>query len=209
MSKRRSRGVPPPSRRRPGGTRPFSGRWSALLIVAGVALAYFAWNRLSRRPEAGVPAPADRMSAEDAHAAGLRFGREGRHLASLPFFRSAVRQAPDSWAARENYSNALVNGAQESRVHLGKDEPATRSSVERAAMIRESFRQSAIADSLAQDVRDRAVVVYQRAQALHTFGLVADAVVEFRKAAALDPASGGIARASRDAEARLRSGGAE
>ena len=147
------------------------------------------------------------MTAREAYTVGLRLGGAGRHLASMPYFRSAVAKAPGSWTARENYANTLFNGAQEARIHLGKDEPATRSSVERIAMIAESFRQTDAAASLASEPRDRALVSYQRGRALYTFGLAAEALVELRKAAALDPPSPGIARAAADAEAQLRSGG--
>jgi hypothetical protein len=118
-----------------------------------------------------------------------------------------VRQAPNSWTARQSYASALYNSALETRLHLGKAEPVTRSSVERIAMVNASMRESGIADSLARQEADRAIIAFQRGQALHSFGLVDDALVEFRRAEALYPSSPVIAAAVRDAERRLASGG--
>ena len=126
----------------------------------------------------------------------------------MPYFRSAVARVPRSWAAHENYACTLFNGAQEARTHLGKVEPATRSSVERMTMIEASFGQTDTAAALAAATPDRALVLLERAQSLHTFGLAIAALVELRRAAALD-ASPGIGRTARDAETELRSGGRE
>jgi tetratricopeptide (TPR) repeat protein len=163
------------------------------------------WPR--RRPAERAAHPADRLGADAAYGIGLTLGRDGHHLAALEYFGSAARQAPDWWAARQSYASALYNGAQEARVHLGKEEPATRSSVERIAMVNASMRESRGADSLAQQPGDHALIAFQNGQTLHTFGLVDDALVEFRRAAALDPSSKMIASALRGAERRLASGG--
>jgi tetratricopeptide (TPR) repeat protein len=176
--------------------------------VGLVILAFFflrVWPR--RRPVEAGRHPAVDLSAEEAYKTALTLGGEGHHLEALPYFASAVRQAPDSWTARQSYASALHNSTLETRLHLGKAEPATRSSVERIAMVNTSMRESRIADSLAQQPADHAVIAFQRGQALHTFGLVEDAIVEFRRAAALDPSSKVIAAAVRGAEHRLASGG--
>jgi tetratricopeptide (TPR) repeat protein len=174
-----------------------------VLIVGYVFLRI--WPR--RRPSDRILHPAEQLGADDAYRLGLALGRDGHHLAALPYFASAARQMPDSWTARQSLASALYNGAQEARVHLGKEEPATRSSVERIAMVNASMRESRTADSLAQLPVDHAVIAFQRGQTLHTFGLVDDALVEFRRAAALDPSSKVIAAAIRGAERRLASGG--
>ena len=147
------------------------------------------------------------MSAGEAYSAGLARGQAGRHLESVPYFRAAVLLAPDSWTARENLANALNNGAQESRIHLGKDEPAIRSSVERIGMIRDAISHSRVAERLTQTDQDRALIGFQRAQTLYTFGLVNDADLEFRRALALSPSSPAIAQALEQSTARLRNGG--
>jgi hypothetical protein len=47
--------------------------------------------------------------------------------------------------------------------------------------------ESRAADSVAASPRDRAFIAYQRAQMFATFGLLENALVEFRRADALDP----------------------
>jgi tetratricopeptide (TPR) repeat protein len=207
MSGRKTR-----ARRPARGARQARGRrarpWWLLPLVGLVLLGFLSlrvWPK--RRPvEAGLH-PAVRLSAEEAYKTGLTLGGEGHHLEALPYYASAVRQAPDSWTVRQSYSSALHNSALETRLHLGKAEPVTRSSVERIAMVNVSMRESRIADSLAQQPADHAVIAFQRGQALHSFGLVDDALVEFRRAEALYPSSPVIAAAVRDAERRLASGG--
>jgi len=130
-----------------------------------------------------------------------------RHQASLPYFRRAVSQAPDSWSAHANYSNALHNGAQESRRHLGKDEPAARSSVERIGMMRECLRESDLADSLTAGPADRAAIAYQRAQSLQTWGFPIEALLEYRRAQAMDSSREDIAKAAHATGNRLAAGG--
>jgi Tfp pilus assembly protein PilF len=149
------------------------------------------------------------MAIKEAVLTGLRLGRQGRHQAAVPYFRRAVTLDPDSWTVRENYASTLYNGALETRTHLGKDEPATRSSVERMTMIGQSLSQTDEALRLAPEPTDQAMVLFQRAQAFHTFGFALDALVEFRNAAGLHPGSGKLANATVMAEARLRSGGPE
>jgi choline dehydrogenase-like flavoprotein len=178
--------------------------------VIAAATGWWASRRGAGNPPAihEASSPADRLSALDAYALGLQLGRAGRNLAAMPYFVSAVARAPRSWAAHENYACTLCNGAQEARTHLGKVEPATRSSVERMTMIEQSFGQTDTASTLAGAPADRALVLLERAQSLHTFGFPIDGLVALRHAAALD-ASLGIARTLRDAETELRSGGRE
>lgn len=170
---------------------------------------WLSWRFLAARRAPVDPAdPIEQMTLKEAVMTGLRLGGEGRHQAAVPYFRRAVTLAPDSWTTRENYASTLYNGALETRTHLGKDEPATRSSVERMTMIGQSLSQTDEALRLASEPADQAVVLFQRAQAFHTFGFALDALVEFRKAAGFQP-GGRIARATLLAEARLRSGGPE
>ena len=187
--------------------RPVRAPRSAFLLGSLVALAAALW--LSARDRVWQ-APADpllRMTAEQAFNKGLSLGGGGHHLAALPYFRRAVNLEADSWTAHQNYASTLFNGAQEARIHLGKDEPATRSSLERMIMIGESLRQTDEATNWASEPTDRAMVIFQRAQAFHTFGFPLDALMEFRKGTELSPGDAVIARAMNRAEEQLRSGG--
>lgn len=205
MSRRKPK-ARPPSRSASRRDRKASGARIAILGTLALATsAWLAWRAFEARR---VPAdPIERMSVDDAFAAGLRHGGAGHHLAALPYFRRAVTLAPDSWTARENYASTLYNGAQEARVHLGKNEPATRSSIERISMIRESLGQTEEALKWASQPADQALVFFQRAQAFHTFGFAIDALLEFRQAARQAPDNGVIARATSAAEETLHNGG--
>jgi hypothetical protein len=75
-------------------------------------------------------------------------------------------------------------------------------------MIERSFGETDAAASLATASADRALVFFQEAQGLHTFGLAVDALVELRRAASVSQ-SPGIAHALQTEEAQLRSGGRE
>jgi hypothetical protein len=180
-------------------------------VLAGlivVALGYLGWHRQNPAPRTvALSDPAQRLGAEEAFATGLRLGSAGHHLGSLPYFRRAVALAPDSWTARENFANTLYNGAQEARFHLGKNEPGTRSSVERMTMIVESLHQTDTAAALTSEAADRAVVLFQRGQAFHTFGLAIDGLLQFRQAAVLQPANPQVTRALAGATTKLRTGG--
>src|SRR5688572_16346049 len=197
--------------KRPAGRSRLRRRPRSRMLAVGSLAAFLAMAVIffaARRGERGGH-PADAMTFEEAAQAGITRGAAGRHLESLPYFRAAVRAAPGVWAARQNVANALYNGAQEARTHLGKDGPVTRSSVERIAMIREALLASRAADSLASEPEDRAMVAYQRGQAFFTFGLPIDALVEFRNAHRLAQANAFYQRTAARSEAELAAGGVE
>src|SRR5262245_10407132 len=180
-SSRKNRTARPPARRPT--SRPRARRMPrvAMIALVSVGLGIVLWRPIARIVVARRPPahPAERMGADQLFDTGLRFGNAGLHLAGLPYFRRLVDLLPSSWEARQNYANTLYNGAQEPRVHLGRLEPATRSSLERIQMIAESLRQTDAASSLATEPTDRALIEYQRAQALYTFGFALDALVGF------------------------------
>jgi hypothetical protein len=203
IQRSRPRAAPPPGG---AGSRRLLRVGALALLAAAVLLTFFGWLALSRRP--GPPTtPEARLSAEEAFAAGVELAMAKRHQASLPYFRRAVSQAPDSWTAHANYSNALHNGAQESRRHLGKDEAAARSSVERIGMMRECLRESDLADSLTAAPAERATIAYQRAQSLQTWGFPIEAWLECRRAQAMDSMTAEIGKAARATGDLLAAGG--
>ena len=206
MSPRRPRGS-----RLAGGSRraaPRSARWWMLSGVAVVILGFLLLRVWPRRPPVEPPAsPTESLGLADVFRKGIALGREGHHLAAAGCFRKVASQRPRSWLARQSYASALYNGSSEVRMHLGKEEPVTRSSVERIALVRVSMIEARTADSLAATPQQRAVMAYQHGQILHAYGLVTDALVAFRSAARLDPSSTLIATGLREAERRLASGG--
>ena len=194
-----------------GGSRraaPRSARWWMLSGIAVVILGFLLLRVWPRRASVEPPAsPAEPLALADLFRMGIALSRDGHHLAAADCFRKVASQRPRSWLARQSYASALYNVAQEVRMHLGKEEPVTRSSVERIALVRVSMIEARIADSLAATPQQRAVMAYQHGQILHAYGLVTDALVAFRSAARLDPSSTLIATGLKEAERRLASGG--
>jgi hypothetical protein len=177
-------------------------------VVAVVILGFVllrVWPR--RRPVEPPASPAEPLAVADVFRRGIALSRDGHHFAAAGCFGKVARQRPGSWLARQSYASALYNGAQEVRMHLGKEEPVTRSSVERIALVRVSMIEARTADSLAATPQQRAVMAYQHGQILHAYGLVTDALVAFRSAARLDSSSTLISTGLREAERRLANGG--
>jgi hypothetical protein len=176
--------------------------------VAVLILGFLLLRVWPRRPSVEPPAsPAEPLAVADVFRMGLALSRDGHHLAAADCFGKVASQRPRSWLARQSYASALYNGAQEVRMHLGKEEPVTRSSVERIALVRISMIEARAADSLAATPQQRAVMAFQHGQILHAYGLATDALVAFRSAARLDPSSTLISTRLREAERRLASGG--
>lgn len=206
MSRRRTRAP-----RLAGGSRraaPRSAPWWMFPVVAVVILGFVllrVWPR--RRPVEPPASPAEPLAVAEVFRRGIALSRDGHHLAAADCFGKVARERPGSWMARQSYASALYNGAQEVRMHLGKEEPVMRSSVERIALVRVSMIEARTADSLAATPQQRAVMAYQHGQILHAYGLVTDALVAFRNAARLDSSSTLIATGLREAERRLANGG--
>src|SRR5262249_49533003 len=207
MSRRRKRPSAPARETRRAPRRRARPWWLFPLVAVLLVGIFFlrVWPR--RRPVDAARHPSERLSAEEAYKTALAMGQEGHHLEALPYFSSAVRQAPDSWTARQSYASALYNSALETRLHLGKAEPITRSSGERITLVRASMLQSHAADSMAVSPSDHAVIAFQRAQLFTTFGLVDNALEGFRRASVIDPTNQSGIQAIKTLERRMASGG--
>jgi Flp pilus assembly protein TadD len=177
------------------------------VIVVLAALAWWAVSRDRRTSPTATSDPGALLGGPQAHERGLALAREGDPLAAAPYFRRVVVLHPDSWFAHENLASALGNGAQQARFHLGKAETATRSSVERVAMMREALRETEAAELLSGAPADRAVALFERGRALQTWGFPSDAAVLFQKAATAAPTRTDILASLRSAERSLAGGG--
>jgi len=179
----------------------WSPRWLALAALLGFAGGAIAWwaNRAPQEPrEPAAPDPAASLDLAAANAAAIALVSEGRHLESLPYFRRqlALLDRP-VWAAHKDYASALHNAAAESGAHG----PATRSSLERIALLAESLRQIDIAAGLADRPAEQAALLADRAHTLAFWGMPWDALDHLQRAAALPGAAPSIAR--RAAETRV------
>ena len=158
---------------------------SALLVAAAAA-----W--LSSRPR-GVPGMIDPMAgldAKQAYLTGVDLVRRGHAGSSVPYFRRALALAPDVCGVHCDYAAALVGAVGEARGNLGLARSVTRSSWERAAMIRDAFAEFDRAESLASSPADRAHVIGLRAQTLAIWGPSWNGLAEYGRARQLDPSSG-------------------
>ena len=174
-------------------------------LVAAVAVVTIAiganWmaNRARRTPATSAD-PIAALDVTQAHERGMELARGGDPLGAVPYFRRVVALRPDSWNAHENLAGAVGNGALQARTHLGKVEIATRTSIERVAMLREAIRETEAAESRVQTPTDRATVLFERGRALQTWGFPIDALVFFRLAYASAPDRPEIAAALRGAQ---------
>lgn len=126
------------------------------------------------------------MEVSQAETEGYALVQRGRYQESLPYSRRVAQVAGTEWMAHANYSSALHNAAQESRLHLGRIEPAMRSSLERVARMGLSLDEEDLAELYARG-HDRAIAVYLRGQTLQTWGFPLDALGEYQRALAMAP----------------------
>jgi len=134
----------------------------------------------------GTPALAvDPTAGADLYRANETASRlmlSGRANESLPWMRRQIALLDrDDWEARKDYATALHNAALESRA----DRPATRSSFERIALVRESFHQLDLAESLTDAPSARAALLSSGAHTMWIWGMQWDALVPLERAIAL------------------------
>jgi len=173
--------------------------WVAFALVVVAAGAWFLGHRLPHAP-LGIrgPAPAsDVVTALDPETV-LRtadsLGRAGRHFASLPYYRQALRNArAPSWQLHLNYGMALYNATLELEARNGLPVSAVRSSWERVACMREAVQELLAAERLARTPRDLALVRTTRARMLWLWGLPWETFAAYREAQSADPADHALA----------------
>ena len=114
----------------------------------------------------------------------------GEFLESLPFIRHLLRTAPPTADDEARAATTLNNAAIEVREKEGAVIPATRSSVERVALVGESIVRSTHAEEMAPTADFRSAEIASRAGQLANWGFQREAFAEFCRASeihALDP----------------------
>ena len=167
--------------------KPRSGAGRPVLVAALLAAGLAGWWLLAARREPSSSAPPAVRDPEAAIERGLALVKHGRFVESLPLLESVGRAYPLSPTGHHDYATALLNAVHQGRRHLGKQEFAVRSSVERVAMVRTALLELADAERGARDPRDRAWAIRTRAQALGAWGFPWEALVGYRQAEAADP----------------------
>lgn len=187
---------PPRAGRRPdrGRTRPALRPASLALLAIGVA----AIALVVARDRPGAPResadPVASMDGAEAFRTGTRLGSQGEYGRSLPYLRRALAANPGLWEARFNLASSLANTALQVRRHLGHDEPATRSSADRLALLREAERELESAIATARSPHEAALAAWTKANLYRSWGLPADALECAKRALALEPGSPSAAR---------------
>jgi hypothetical protein len=185
-----------PSSPRPSATRRTPSRrrlpaWlAAAALVTALAAAGALWWRgrpAAPRPTATAEPPAA-LPPGEAYARALALGREGRHLASVPYFRRALAGlARDFPEIHVNHATALFNASLEFRGGV-LAVPVTRSSDQRAAFVREALAELERARALVDDGPARARLLAREAEMLGWWGFATAAQERDLAAAAEDPA---------------------
>ena len=184
------------------------GAWlvvsTALLMVAGAVIAI---RLVQRDRSSGGVAAADSLATMDPQQAlgrGVELGRHGRHSDSLPYFRRAAEAG--GWTAHWNYAAAMNNATFEVWSRHGVLAPASRSSIERLALMREALDEVRVAERRAPDRRTVAVLELVRGRTLMLWGFPLDALEVYRGALAIDSTSATTRRMIAECEASLRGG---
>ncbi len=134
------------------------------------------------------------MDPFQAYDTAVALARSGQDLASVPWFRRALADAPDQyWEAHHDYATALYNAAFRVRRRHGLEVPETRSAWERAACMRTGLEEFAASESLCREPADLAALRDRRARVLHVWGLRWDALAELRRARLADPSDRAMA----------------
>jgi hypothetical protein len=137
-----------------------------------------------------LPAPA-------AYDSAMLLARAGRHEASLPYYRRALHARSDApWALRYNYAVALYNVSFEIRERYGVPTPATRSSIERVALMRAAMAQLDTAEQVAPTLADRILIMRSRAERMRIWGMSWDAFMQYRRAQWTDPSQPALVQAA-------------
>jgi hypothetical protein len=168
--------------------------WVAIAVVVVAAGAWFIGHRSGHAPTATHgPEPVNEAIAtldpETVVGTADSLGRAGRHLASLPYYRQALRNTrTDFWQLHFNYGTALYNATLEIDARNGVPVHAVRSSWERVACMREAVQEILAAERLARTPRDLALVRSTRARMLWLWGLPWETFAAYREAQFADPA---------------------
>jgi tetratricopeptide (TPR) repeat protein len=163
--------------------------------LAGVAALIFAWMvirppaRPVLVPPPPVPDPAEDLPLDRVSERARALFEAGHHQESIPYFRRLAHDLDHNWGAFYNYSAALHNAALETRIRLGRKDPAVRSSYERVRMEHQALGVLDLAERRAPKPHERGLVIDQRGQRLHIWGFPVDALRELERAQALEPGS--------------------
>ena len=162
------------------------GRWGALAVATLVAVALLGrwwWGSHATREGVRDPAVARALTEQ-----GLALSQQWRLEEALVCFRSARDSWPqDDWLQHDFVANAAWRLAGQNLQHAGLPVEATRSSVERVALVNEALREYDRALRLVQRPSDRASLLSEQGDMFFTWGLQWEADACYEAAARLEP----------------------
>lgn len=173
-------------------SRRWNGRatvWLGVVIAAAIAAIFLRSQLAPTGPPASAPPaanPVDAMDGAAAYREGARLYAAGRFTEAALYFRRLGVVTPS--APREyhiQFVEVLYRAAQQRRADFAQ--PATRSSIERIALLREALEHLDRAQQLSVTPREVAEVHATRASLLRVWGFPWDGLRELRAAAAADP----------------------
>lgn len=168
---------------------------AACLFVLAAFIAWAIWPR-DRAQLVPAAAALDAMPPGAAYDSALVLATAGHTAQSLPLYRRAMRGVQnDFWQLHANYGSALYNLTLQTMERRGVRVGRTRSTIERAALLRESILESERARALARTPRERATSLRLMGRIAHVYGLPWETFVAHREAQFANPA---------DPELRLR-----
>jgi len=183
-----------------------AGRVLATLAV----LAAIPLGAAGQAPPTGrTPAALAGLSARAAADSADRRMRDSLFLEALPFLEQVERATPRPSADFEGaFATALRNAAFQVREIEGRAWPATRSAVERVALVRESFRRVAAGEARAARPELAGRLILVRASQLNQWGFAREAYQEFWRAHDAHPLGPEAQAEAAGLERRLRDPGA-
>jgi hypothetical protein len=173
-------------------------RWGAIAAALALlaAAAAVVIPRLHLRPApVGAGDPAAALDVRQAYVEGARLYKEKRFIEAIPLFRrvGALLPAPQRQFHLQ-FADVLERAALQSRPD--RAQPASRSSAERVACVREALAQLEAAERLSATAREVAEIRAWRASVLRVWGFPWEALQEMRAARAADPTYTAIGEAA-------------
>lgn len=144
------------------------------------------------------------VDPEAAHAMGVRLQSEGKHVASLAWFRAAARILPEVGRLHLDYATALHNASIAMDTSRGAVRFEVPRSQDRARLRHEALRELARAISLSRDPGEQAYSLFSRARLLELMGYPLDALEDCDRALRLRPGEPVLLVMGRRLEARVR-----
>jgi len=148
----------------------------ALALLAGGA---GLWWRFGRAPH-DHPAPAP-IDPRQTYTEAMTLSQQGHFLEALPLLHAVVESDTSLWQFHHDYATVMLNAVHQGRRHLGHQEFAVRSSLERVELVRWALIELVAAERHARDPRSHAWAIRTRAQALGAWGFPWEALVGYRQ----------------------------